>query len=67
MEYRMFKNLLLAEHKKFKKDIAKALEACERNLDSIRKNNNNNRDKRKKEKLEKEIKLLNNKDFVTAT
>ena len=36
-EYRMFKNFLLAEQKKFKKEIAKALEACERNLDSIRK------------------------------
>ena len=63
-EFQRFKNLLSLEQKKFNKEKSKAKQVCERQLDSIRKNRNFNRDKRRVEKLEKELKLLNEKDFT---
>ena len=62
-EYLIFKKFLRSELLKFRDEKKKAVEAYERKLISIKKNNSS-RDKRKVHEIEKEIKEFNNTDLT---
>ena len=63
VEYKRFKNLMKTENVQFIKRKKKETESIERQLICIKKNRHNNRDKRRIEKLEKDLKIENEKEM----